>query len=157
MLMALVRTTHTKMHQVSSFTITQILHSGFYKLTAFVKLITPYYTSFSHVATFYTAVSSNSYRCLSFAKFWTQLSIEIIQIFWLFAGVYLYVNVSAADLGSGAILESPIFHPPPCYHSDSSQLYSNSCTVSWKKPKHSNPSYHNFITWLIVIQYKRAF
>jgi len=58
--MALVRTTHTKMHQVSSFTIKWTIHSGFYKLTGFVKLMTPYYTSFLHVATFYTAVSSKS-------------------------------------------------------------------------------------------------
>jgi hypothetical protein len=96
-------------------------------------------------------------QVLSFVKFWTWHRTEIIQIFWLFTGVYLYVNVSAADLGSGPILESPIFHPPPCYHSDSSQLYSNSCTVSWKKPKHSNPNYHNFITWLIVMQYQSVF
>jgi hypothetical protein len=54
----------------------------------------------------------------------------MIQGLQLFAGVYLYVNISDADMGSGPILESPIFHPPPCYHSGNNQLYSNSCTVS---------------------------
>ncbi|GFG39571.1 hypothetical protein Cfor_01001, partial [Coptotermes formosanus] len=45
------------------------------------------------------------------------------------SGVYLYVKMSATDMGSGPILESPIFHPPPCYHSGNNQLYSNSCTI----------------------------
>jgi hypothetical protein len=49
---------------------------------------------------------------------------------WLIAGVYLYVNTSAADMGAGPILESPIFHPPPCYHSGNNPQYYNSCMVS---------------------------
>lgn len=50
-----------------------------------------------------------------------------------FAGVYLHVTVSAKDMGEGPVLESPVFHPPPCYHSGNNLLYSNSCMVSLKR------------------------
>lgn len=55
------------------------------------------------------------------------------QGIWLFAGVYLYVNTPRAEMGTGSILESPIFHPPPCYHSGNDILYKNSCKVSLEK------------------------
>jgi hypothetical protein len=64
----------------------------------------------------------------------------MIKGFWLIAGVYLYVNVSAADMGSGPVLESPVFYPPLCYHIESNQQYTNSCTVSWKGLEHVSPS-----------------
>ena len=52
------------------------------------------------------------------------------------SGVYAYVNTSmiwsskpGRSMGADAVLESPVFHPPPCYHSRVDSLYFNSCTI----------------------------
>jgi hypothetical protein len=87
--MALVWTTHTKMHQVSFFTITWTVLSGFYKLTAFVNLMTYCYATFPCVSIFYTALSFNIKRYVSFVKFWTLQKTEMIQGFWLFLQVFI--------------------------------------------------------------------
>jgi hypothetical protein len=82
----------------------------------------------------------------SFVTFW--ISCERL---WPFSGVYLHVTVSAKDMGEGPVLESPIFYPPPCYHSGNNLLYSNSCMVSFGRvQEHSNLLIH----YLHSIAYK---
>lgn len=60
----------------------------------------------------------------------------------LAAGVYLYVNTTSGELGQEALLDSPVFNPPPRCHRNESSKYYNSCEVSGGRGGHRQPISH---------------